>query len=90
MTETVVDPKDYEREYKSLFDIYTVQRNERANITKQDIQKLFNIPYMNVMYEDDEEEKDQNKESLKKPKKKEDTSLKKSSRKKEFDKKQIN
>lgn len=79
-----IDPKDYEKAYKSLFDIYTVLRNERANVSKQDIQQLFNIPYMNVMYEEEE----QNMQSLKKPKKKEE--VKKSARKKEFDRKEIN
>jgi hypothetical protein len=34
VTKTEVDPKDYETVYKSLFDIYTVLRNERANVTK--------------------------------------------------------
>ena len=87
VTKTEVDPKDYETVYKSLFDIYTVLRNERANLTKQDIQTLFGIPYMNVMYE---EEADENKESLKKPKKKEEEPKKSTRRKKEYDRKEIN
>ena len=37
VTNKEVDPKNYETVYKSLFDIYTIVRNERANVTKQDI-----------------------------------------------------
>jgi pantothenate synthetase len=78
-----IEPSFYEAEYKDLFKIFTVVRNERAMISKRDIQILFKIKNMNVTYD---EEPVEFKESLKKPKSKE-ILAKSSSRKKVFDNK---